>query len=166
MAVGVVLAVLVLAADQGSKYWVLNTLNLPVRGDVPVLPPFLDLAMVWNNGVTFGLLKAGHRSGQLLLSAVAVAVVGGLFLWLRRAENLLVAASIGAIAGGALGNVADRYRLGTGLRSTRFRSSSTSAIRRSWWVLAPCCWKAFCRPALWGVFAVTAACRRHPRKRR
>jgi len=112
MAVGVVLAVLVLAADQGSKYWVLNTLNLPVRGDVPVLPPFLDLAMVWNNGVTFGLLKAGHRSGQLLLSAVAVAVVGGLFLWLRRAENLLVAASIGAIAGGALGNVADRYRLG------------------------------------------------------
>jgi lipoprotein signal peptidase len=112
IATGIVLAVLVLAADQGSKYWVLNILNLPARGDVPVIPPFLDLAMVWNNGVTFGLLKAGARTGQLLLSGVAVAVVTGLFLWLRRAETLLVAASIGAIAGGALGNVADRFRLG------------------------------------------------------
>jgi signal peptidase II len=109
---GLVLAVMVLAADQGSKYWVLNGLHLPARGNIALLPPLLDLTMVWNNGVTFGLLKAGHRAGQLVLAAVAVAVVGGLLVWLRRAESTLVAASIGAIAGGALGNVADRFRLG------------------------------------------------------
>jgi signal peptidase II len=112
MAVGLALAVLVLAADQASKYWVLHGLDLEARGDVPVLPPLLDFSMVWNNGVTFGLLRAWHRTGQLLLSGIAVAVVAGLFLWLRRAETMLVAASIGAIAGGALGNVADRFRLG------------------------------------------------------
>jgi signal peptidase II len=109
---GLILAVMVLAADQGSKYWVLNGLHLPARGNIALLPPLLDLTMVWNNGVTFGLLKAGHRAGQLVLAAVAVAVVGGLLVWLRRAESTLVAASIGAIAGGALGNVADRFRLG------------------------------------------------------
>jgi lipoprotein signal peptidase len=112
MVVGLALAVLVLAADQGSKYWVLHGLDLAARGDIPVLPPLLDFTMVWNNGVTFGLLRAWHRAGQLLLSGVAVAVVAGLLAWLRRAETMLVASSIGAIAGGALGNVADRFRLG------------------------------------------------------
>ena len=43
---------------------------------------------------------------------MAVAVVVGLLAWLRRAEALLTACAIGAIAGGALGNVAARARFG------------------------------------------------------
>jgi signal peptidase II len=38
--------------------------------------------------------------------------VVGLLVWLRRAESDLVAGAIGAIAGGALGNVADRLQYG------------------------------------------------------
>ena len=109
---GLALAVLVLAADQASKQWVLHGLDLPLRGDVPVLPPLLDFAMVWNHGVTFGLMQAGHGAGQAILAAVAVAVVGGLLVWLRRAETQTTALALGAIAGGALGNVADRARFG------------------------------------------------------
>lgn len=109
---GLALALFVLLADQGSKYAVLHALNLPARGDIPVLPPLLDLSMVWNPGVTFGLLRAGDRASQLILVAIAIGVVAGLFAWLRRAESALVAAAIGAIAGGAIGNVADRFRLG------------------------------------------------------
>ena len=109
---GLSLAVLVLGADLGSKYWVLHGLDLPTLGDVVVIPRLLNLTMVWNHGVTFGLFQAGSGWGPVVLAAVALAVVGGLFVWLRRAENLLVAASIGAIAGGALGNVADRFRYG------------------------------------------------------
>jgi lipoprotein signal peptidase len=112
IALGLALAAVVLAADQASKYWILHGLDLPSRGDIPVLPPLLDLTMVWNHGVTFGLLQAGNHAGQMLLVAVAVAVVAGLLVWLQRAETLLVAGCIGAIAGGALGNVADRFRLG------------------------------------------------------
>jgi len=112
MALGLALAALVLAADLGSKYWVLHGLDLPARGDIPVLPPVLDLTMVWNHGVTFGWLQAGGGWGPVILAGVALAVVGVLFAWLRRAENALVAAAIGAVAGGALGNVADRFRYG------------------------------------------------------
>jgi len=112
IALGLTLAPLTLAADQLSKAWILHGLNLPDRGVVPVLPPVLDLVMVWNHGVTFGLFQAGNRAGQIVLIAIAMAVVAGLFLWLRRAESLLVAGCIGAIAGGALGNVADRFRYG------------------------------------------------------
>jgi signal peptidase II len=112
LAAGLLVAALVLAADQGSKYWILNILDLPDRGLVEVLPPALDFAMVWNHGVTFGLFQAGQGAGQLILAGIALAVVGGLLWWLRDAKTWLAAIAIGAIAGGALGNVADRARFG------------------------------------------------------
>ncbi len=111
-ALGLILAVLVLALDQASKQWVLTGLDLPQRGEVVVIPKLLDLAMAWNDGVTFGLLKSGGGWGPVILGGVALAVVAGLLLWLRRAETAWTAAALGAIAGGALGNVADRARFG------------------------------------------------------
>ena len=111
-ALGLAVAAAVLAVDQASKQWVIGTLNLPLRGDIPVIPRLLDLAMAWNDGVTFGLLKSGGGWGPVILGGVALAVVAGLLLWLRRAENAWTAAALGAIAGGALGNVVDRARFG------------------------------------------------------
>jgi lipoprotein signal peptidase len=109
---GIVVALLVLAADQASKYAMLHVLNLPERGIIDVLPPALDFAMTWNHGVTFGLLQAGHGTGQIVLGAIALGVVAFLLLWLRRAETIATALALGAIAGGAIGNVADRARFG------------------------------------------------------
>lgn len=108
---GVAAGLLVLAADQASKAWVLYGLDLPQLGRVEVIPT-LSLTMVWNQGVTFGLFRAEGAWGPLLLVAVAVAIVVALALWLRRAESRLVAAALGAIAGGAVGNVVDRLRFG------------------------------------------------------
>lgn len=109
---GLAIAALVLAADQASKAWVLHGLDLAGRFDVPVIPRLLDLTLVWNHGVTFGLLQAGSFAGEMVLAGIAIAVVVGLFAWLRRAEHAWVAGALGAIAGGALGNVADRFRFG------------------------------------------------------
>ena len=109
---GLAMATLILAADQVSKYWILNGLNLPDRGQVTVIPGAFDFAMVYNQGVTFGLFRAGNAAGQFLLAAIAIAVTAGLLVWLRRAETTLIALCLGAIAGGALGNVADRFRFG------------------------------------------------------
>jgi lipoprotein signal peptidase len=109
---GLLIALLVLAADQASKYAMLQILHLPERGIIEVLPPALDFAMTWNHGVTFGLLQAGRGTGQIVLGAIALAVVVFLLLWLRRAETTATALALGAIAGGAIGNVADRARFG------------------------------------------------------
>ncbi len=103
---------LVFAADQASKLWILNGLQLPQLGRVDLLP-VLSLQMVWNQGVTFGMFKADGPWGPLLLVGVAVAIVIALAVWLWRAESRLVAISLGAIAGGALGNVLDRLRFGS-----------------------------------------------------
>ncbi len=108
---GLVALALVLAADQASKLWILEGLRLPQLGRVDLLP-VLSFTMVWNPGVTFGLFRADGAWGPLLLVGVAVAIVAALAVWLRRAESTLVAVSLGAIAGGAVGNVIDRLRFG------------------------------------------------------
>jgi lipoprotein signal peptidase len=108
---GVLTALLVLVADQASKWWVLHVLDLPELRQV-VLLPVLNLTMVWNHGVTFGLLNGLGSAGHWLLALVALAVVCGLGVWLRKAESAVTATAIGAIAGGAVGNVVDRLRYG------------------------------------------------------
>jgi signal peptidase II len=110
-ALGLTSAVLVLAADQVSKWWVLSGLDLPARGLVRLLP-VLDFAMVWNRGVTFGLLNGLGAWGDPIIAVVALAIVVALAFWLRCARTRLAAVSLGAIAGGAIGNVMDRLRHG------------------------------------------------------
>jgi lipoprotein signal peptidase len=111
---GLLVALVVLAADQASKAWVLH-IDLAETGPI-VLLPVLDLTFVWNRGVTFGLLTGlgggGGQWGHLILAAIACVVVIALVLWLLRAESRLVATAIGAITGGAIGNIADRLRYG------------------------------------------------------
>ena len=111
MPLGLIAGLLVLAADQLSKWWVLNVLNLPALRQI-VLLPVLNLTMVWNRGVTFGLLNGLGSWGHVLLMAIALGVVAALGIWLRRAESWLTAVAIGAIAGGAVGNIVDRLRFG------------------------------------------------------
>jgi lipoprotein signal peptidase len=108
---GLLSAVLVLAADQGSKYWVLNVLDLPDLGSVAVLP-VLSLTMVWNHGVTFGLFNNFGSWGRVALAGLALVIVAALAVWLWRAERATVACALGAIGGGAVGNVIDRVRFG------------------------------------------------------
>ncbi len=109
--VGLVAALVVLAADQASKFWVLDRLLLPARGHIDVLP-VLSLTMVWNRGITFGLLNNLGNSERPILVVVALAIVIALGAWMRRAERARVSLALGAIAGGAIGNVLDRLRFG------------------------------------------------------
>ena len=108
---GLFMALLVLIADQASKAWILYGLQLP-RLEQIVLLPVLNLTFVENRGVTFGMLNGLGAWSSIALAGVALVVVVALGVWLRRAESRVAAIAIGAIAGGALGNVIDRLRLG------------------------------------------------------
>ena len=109
--VGIAAALVVIAADQFSKAWILHGIDLPQQGRIALLP-VLNLTMVWNRGVTFGLLNGYGAWSYLVLATLALAVVAALAVWLRRTESWMVATALGAIAGGALGNVLDRLRFG------------------------------------------------------
>ena len=101
---GLLIATLVFAADQFSKYWILRVINLDEREPIQ-LTPFLDLAMAWNKGVSYGLLST-HMQGLLVALSVAISIM--LLFWLRKATKPLAAASYGMLIGGALGNALDR----------------------------------------------------------
>lgn len=112
---GGMLAVAILAADQLSKHYMLFVLHLPIVGHIPLVEigPFgFDLTMVWNRGVTFGLLAGDAAWTQWGLGAIALVIAGVLLRWLARAENRTTAFALGAVIGGAVGNVIDRVRFG------------------------------------------------------
>ena len=105
------LVALTLVADQVSKELLLRYL-LKAGAIVPVIDDFFRLVIVWNRGVSFGMLGGDRALPPWLLSAVAVAVCVGLFIWLRRTDRLLTGWGIGLVMGGAIGNVIDRARWG------------------------------------------------------
>jgi signal peptidase II len=97
---------LVLVADQAAK--ALIEANLVPGEQVDVLGP-LELTLAHNRGVAFGLASDG---GALLiaLTVAALVVVGVLFARDPARPGMWVA--IGLLAGGALGNLVDRVRVG------------------------------------------------------
>jgi signal peptidase II len=109
---GILTGLLVLAADQASKWWILHRIDLPRIHQV-VLLPVLNLTMVSNPGITFGLLTGSSPWNALILSALALVVVIALGVWLHSAESRVTAIALGAIGGGAVGNIVDRLRFGS-----------------------------------------------------
>lgn len=101
------LALAVVALDQASK-----AAASALLGDgaaVTVLPGLLDLRLALNDGAAWSML-AGRR---LLLCAVSAAMLAVLALELRQlAATRLSRIAAGALAGGIVGNLADRLRTG------------------------------------------------------
>lgn len=75
------------------------------------LAPFLNLVMVWNEGVSFGMFGDGMM-GPLAFVGVALGICAIFIVWLARAESWIEAVACGLVIGGALGNIADRLRFG------------------------------------------------------
>ncbi len=107
---GLVTAGIVIVCDQLSKWWVVAKLMQPPRAIE--VTPFFNLVMVWNKGVTFGMFNTASSWTRWGFTGLALAIVVALLLWLRKVERRWLAASIGLVIGGALGNVIDRVRYG------------------------------------------------------
>jgi signal peptidase II len=103
---GISIAVFVIAADQLSKWYILNEVMAPPR--VIEVTSFFNFVLVGNRGVSFGLFSSDSAWVQPAFAAFATAVAGFLMVWLRKAENRLLAISLGMVIGGALGNAVDR----------------------------------------------------------
>jgi signal peptidase II len=104
-------ALVAAAIDQATKLWLLFVFDLGTRGIV-TLTPFLDLALVWNTGISYGLLRQEGPLGQWVLLALKAIAVVLLWIWLARTSSRLTALSLGLIIGGAIGNSIDRLAYG------------------------------------------------------
>jgi signal peptidase II len=121
------IAIFVILADQLNKWWTITRTFgtssadffswLMASGEqivhpaVQVLPSF-NLVMVWNKGISFGMLQQQNNLMPTLLSVMALLIAGGFLFWVRQSTTKCITLATGLIVGGALGNVWDRVRFG------------------------------------------------------
>ena len=109
LVVGLALAVAVLALDQLTKHLALLHLD-------PVLPvvviPFFNLVLVWNRGVSFGMLSGAGHAAPWLLVGLALVIAAFLVAWLWREQRVLPQTALWLVLAGAIGNIIDRLRFG------------------------------------------------------
>lgn len=103
---GVAALLVTLVADQVLKSWAHAA--VAAGGAIPVVPGF-NIVASHNSGVAFGL-ATGSEPWVLIL--VGLVLSGWLVVWLMRTRSCIHAIGLGLAIGGALGNVADRVRLG------------------------------------------------------
>ncbi len=108
---GLLLGLMVLMADQVSKWLAFNSLS-PYTPEA--LLPLVNLTLAFNTGAAFSFLADAAGWQRWLLIGIAVAVSLYLLHWLRSLAGgrSLEAAGLGLILGGAVGNLIDRVRLG------------------------------------------------------
>lgn len=109
---GLAWVVAVMLVDQVSKYWILETFWSPTAPFSIPITHFLDLVLVWNKGVSFGILASQNVFQQILIIGFTLLIVAGLLLWLWRNQRPYLSVILALIIGGALGNLIDRLRFG------------------------------------------------------
>ena len=135
--IGLMVIIDIFLIDQISKWFVYERIMLPFYRKLPVpkfdfgdivnwfmgpvekLPPltltvnpFLNIVMVWNDGISFGMFQDGSITTVLILSGIALAIVLFFFIWLLNTTSLLQGLALSLVIGGALGNIVDRVRFG------------------------------------------------------
>jgi signal peptidase II len=101
------LAAAVTVVDQLSKAWLVSFLSPGER--VEVIGDYVRLVHSQNTGALFGLF----RDQAMFFAIISVGVVG-VIVWFHHSSgrNMLLSVALGSLLGGALGNMADRFRIG------------------------------------------------------
>jgi signal peptidase II len=108
LALGGGTAAIVIIVDRLTKIWALNAL---ADGEIVPIEGILHFELAFNTGAAYGLFKGG---GSVI--AVGALIASGLIIYaLRSVERRFEAVTLGAIMGGALGNLIDRIARGPGL---------------------------------------------------
>ena len=126
---GLSLIIDIILFDQLSKWWITEYIIRPLIDGTPIglgewimnapdrlsagistaIMPYFNLTMVWNEGVSFGMLQ---DAGIWPLAIMAMVISAFLGHWLWKSTSKFEAVSLGMIIGGAIGNTIDRFRFG------------------------------------------------------
>jgi len=103
-----VTAAVILAADQLTKYWIIN---LPEEAfPITIIPGLVNIVKITNTGAAFGMLQ-GWTKVFIVISIVAIIMIIILKIKLDL-KFVLYNLALGFVLGGALGNLVDRVLVG------------------------------------------------------
>jgi signal peptidase II len=94
--------------DRISKILILKNLLNNSLSEI-YLNSFLNLSLVWNSGIGFGILQIEPNIFYSIISIIITAINLILIYWMLTTSNYLESIFISLILGGALGNLFDRY---------------------------------------------------------
>jgi signal peptidase II len=99
------------AQPMGLMAWYQNT---PPRLDFvqSEVLPFFNIVMVWNKGMSFGMLNNLEEYGPIILTVLSFLISTWFVVWLFRTKIPVQAFAISLVIAGAMGNVIDRIRFG------------------------------------------------------
>ncbi len=105
------LSAAIIVLDQLTKWWVVATLRL--HESIPVWP-FFNLTYVRNTGAAFSFLAGagGWQRWFFLVLAVTASLAILIWLWRLKDDEVVTAAGLSLVLGGALGNFIDRAAYG------------------------------------------------------
>ena len=101
-----VIIFLIFLIDQVSKYYIINIFKFQNEGIY--LSSFLNLQLIWNEGIAFGLLSFENDLYYNSITFVITIVILILLFLIKNDDQYSYFYSI--IVGGALGNLIDRIR--------------------------------------------------------
>lgn len=120
-AIALLTAIIVISLDQWTKTLVASNLGPPDLGpQVPLIGPYLTLYYIRNQGAAFNMFDT-NGPVLVVLIAVAVAVIGYLYLRMLNTGTWLYKLIFGLIIGGAAGNLLDRFLHGSVIDFIWFR---------------------------------------------
>ncbi|MBI5417325.1 signal peptidase II [Candidatus Poribacteria bacterium] len=99
-----IISSLVILLDQGSKYYIKNTMFL--GESIPIITNIFHITFIYNSGGAFGLFQ---EKTMFFIIATSIAIVTLLiFYYLSPNNNVLLKTALALILGGAIGNLIDR----------------------------------------------------------
>lgn len=99
-----------LATDQAMKWLILTQIMQPPR--VVEVTPFFNLTLGFNTGVSFGMLSETFAAWPEFLGFLNLGIVVVILVWALRTHSAVELAGLSLMAGGALGNIIDRWQRG------------------------------------------------------
>jgi len=98
--------ILIFLIDRISKIYVIN-LDEKLTGSEIYSSKFLNISLIWNEGVAFGLLSFEKQNLYNILTSIIFIIILIIFFMMIKSSGLKKYALL-MILGGALGNVYDR----------------------------------------------------------
>ena len=104
--IGFIILVVCFALDRFSKIYILNILNNEGQVDF-YINQFLNIYLVWNTGIGFGLFSSENQILYNLFTAIIV-IINLIIFYLSYVETKIKSFLLMIILGGSLGNLFDR----------------------------------------------------------
>ena len=104
--ISIILGTLML--DQITKILVVSNMAYGEAGTIPIIPNFLHLTYIHNDGMAFGL--ADNTVGRVIFMVVSTVAIIGISIYLFRfcKEGMLLQTGLALIVSGGIGNMIDR----------------------------------------------------------